>query len=81
MKHLEHIIGILEYKKIFNEFLRSKKVQIVLTALKLGIKILKFPHRGEFLKFIYFYGPHKNFLGENYWTDMRENGSFFRLRG
>lgn len=54
MKHLEHIIGILEYKKIFNEFLRSKKVQIVLTALKLGIKILKFPHRGEFLKFIYF---------------------------
>ena len=55
MKHLQQIIGILEYKKILNEFLRSKKVQIILTTLKLGIKILlKFPHRGDFLKFIYF---------------------------
>ena len=55
MKHLQHIIGTLQYKKILNEFLKSKKVQIILTTLKSGIKILlKFPHRGDFLKFIYF---------------------------
>ena len=56
MEHLQHIIGILEYKKLLNEFQRSKTVQTIFTTLKLGTEILKFPYRGDFLKF-YLFSP------------------------